>query len=270
MFSELKPTEEEIIEYLVNMLKHSSSVEYYKDKIGIKTSDTQSPHDLAGDGNKLNWPILRGLAIENRSNDPEFFNEIVRPAIEYHRQMQHHHKKWDWPNAGANENDLKAGAVNSICKIIEDCNYTLDPQTFEDSMEFVKRISPHQYVWMWRMYHEIERISPPEVKSIILMDRDDEDGIEDKITLTDSAIYIPNIGIHKEIHKRMIAFTKDAIEMLRKFGYHDIAPQLSRYSPQNRTPRMNGIEGGRMLIMDESITNGSYTKVIADSTVQHR
>ena len=91
----IRPSLAEIRNWLLSTLRHSCQVEYYLHQLDLGHNDPQRPHDITGEGNKYTWPVVRGLALEHRSDDPAFFEEHVLPAIEFHRRHQYHHQKWN-------------------------------------------------------------------------------------------------------------------------------------------------------------------------------
>ena len=116
--TEIKPTSKEIGDWLLSTVRHSAQVEYYLNKLNWGINDPNRPHDIVGPGNKFSWPVLKGLALQHRSEDPEFFIKNVLPSIEIHRQ-QFHHQKWNLPNSQATEDELMVGAVDAICSMLK-------------------------------------------------------------------------------------------------------------------------------------------------------
>lgn len=82
---ELIPTENEIKTWLVSVLQHSCHVEYFLKKLGIGSNDSERPHDIVGPGNKYEWGVMKGLALQYRNPKPDFQIYIL-PSLNLHRQ----------------------------------------------------------------------------------------------------------------------------------------------------------------------------------------
>ena len=98
MKKDIYPTPTEIKRWLTEVLQHTIRIEYYLGELGIGQSDIQRPHDMVGEGNKLEWTCIRGFALQYRG--PEFFEDYVLPSLHHHRK-QHHHLAWNVFNPGA-------------------------------------------------------------------------------------------------------------------------------------------------------------------------
>ena len=70
----LRPSPQEVKNWMLSTLKHSCQVEYYLAKLNLDSKDPQRPHDIVGEGNKYSWPVIKGMAIQYRNNTPIFFN----------------------------------------------------------------------------------------------------------------------------------------------------------------------------------------------------
>jgi hypothetical protein len=103
----LMPTETEVVSWLIETAQHSLNFEYYMqclkedsffpyhDIFGV--SDAQRPmHDMMGEGNKLVWEVIRGLALEKRLGiDTPYKEEIEKTFFSsrlLHREGQTHHR----------------------------------------------------------------------------------------------------------------------------------------------------------------------------------
>jgi len=207
---EPKPTLKEVKDWILCTIRHSVMVEYYLYKLGLDVDSQDRPHDIVGEGNKLSWQVIKGLAMQFRSDDSEFFLNHVRPSIQLHRQ-QEHHQKWNLPH-NMDEAYLRMGAVDAICSLLEYRKYQGGSHTFEEIPEIIKKnekermkvlwlLKPQRERWMWEMYEKMKKIPVPDIKRI-------------------KSIYeIPNIGIPEDVHKKIKKRVKDTIRMLRQRGY---------------------------------------------------
>ncbi len=142
MTVELTPTDEEVKVCLISIVKHSSQVEYYLDKLKLGDNDPQRPHDIVGEGNKFSWLVFRGLALQYRSKDPVFFQNYVLPSIEIHRKGQYYHQMWNYPNPQATADDMKVGAVDALCSLLDNREYQGGAHSFEQIEDIIRRNEP--------------------------------------------------------------------------------------------------------------------------------
>ena len=205
MVDALKPTTEEVKEWLLSTLRHCCQVEFYLHRLNLGNDDPQRPHDIIGPGNKYLWPVLKGFAVQYRSDDPEFFHQYVLPVIEIHRQSQYHHQKWNWPNPNANDDDMKVGAIDSLCSLLDDRRYQGGSHSFEDMIRVIKGNEPHQVKWFWMVYSQMKRTASPAFETILSLDD------------------IPNTGLPDEMYCHIVSRTRETVEMLREdHGYIDL------------------------------------------------
>ncbi len=209
--TDFKPTLKEIKNWLLSTIRHSCLVEYYLHKLNWGNNDDERPHDIIGDGNKFSWPVLKGLSIQDRSEDPEFFIKHILPSIELHRQ-QYHHQKWNLPSLHDNPEDMEIGAIDAICSLLGYRKYQGGTHTLKEIPEIIKKnqserinllwtLEPERARWMWRAYLHMKKIPMPNVKAI------------------KSLKNIPNIGIPKKTHEKIISRLDETIKILKKQGY---------------------------------------------------
>ena len=204
MRDELKPTTEEVKDWLLSTLRHSCQVEYFLNQLDLGHDDPQRPHDIVGPGNKFSWPIIKGLALQNRSDDPEFFDSYVLPSIELHRSQQYHHQKWNWPNPDASADDMKVGAIDALCSLLDNRIYQGGAHSFDDIVHVIKSNEPHKVKWFWMVYSQMKETRRPPLETIT--------SLED----------IPNIGLPDETHGQIVNYTSETVDLLRKtYGYID-------------------------------------------------
>lgn len=202
---ELKPTTDEVRNWLLETVRHSCNVEFFLHSLNLGQNDPQRPHDIVGTGNKFEWEVLRHLATQYRSEDPEFFDQYVLPGINHHRRHQYHHQKWNVQFSDATPEDMKVGAVDAICSHLENRRYQGGEHTFESIADVIKTNHPHQVKWFWSVYSAMKSNGKPDLELI-----------------TDLGC-IPNIGVPNEIYQTIIKRTAETIEMLKtEHGYRDL------------------------------------------------
>ena len=134
-------TKEEVIKYAGSTWEHSKSVQFYLDKIGISIKnfkeqhEIETPHDLAGEGNKLEWEVMHGLAYAEKDTPEK--KKIFEEALKRHR-IQMHHKMWN--NRNSPDEWLKYGAIDAVCSLLE-------PRLYQNGVHYWDKIldviSPH-------------------------------------------------------------------------------------------------------------------------------
>ena len=159
----LFPTPEEVTRWVRDSISHAAHIEYYLERLQIGRSDIQRPHDLIGLGNKLEWPAIRGFAMQYRG--PEMFEKYVRPALEYHRQ-QHHHLAWNEFNPTASPDAMRLGAVDAVCSLLEPRGYQGGCHTFKDIYGIAENNPIHEVSWMELVAMEMEKVAVKDTKVI--------------------------------------------------------------------------------------------------------
>ena len=203
----ITPTDPEVKRWLTETLQHSYRVEYFLHLFKIGDNDPQRPHDIIGLGNKFSWEVIKGLALQYRINSfsesyaQKMKKEHIHPAVKFHRRHQYHHQMWNGPSRYADLEDLKVGAVDSLCSLLEDRPYQGGSHSFADIMNIIKENThPKKVGWMWVMFSRMKVSYCPHFEDITLD-------------------YIPNLHLSNEIHRKMVDRTKEAIEMLEEKGY---------------------------------------------------
>jgi hypothetical protein len=205
----LNPTTEEVRNWLLSTLLHSCQVEYYLNKLDWGKSDFQRPHDICGEGNKYSWDVVRGLSVQSRSQNPIFFKNVVLPSIEAHRKGQYHHQMWNNENPKATKEELKTGAVDSICSLLDNRTYQGGRHSFNDIIEVIKSNKTYKHKWFWMVYLQMKELEEPKTDLI--------EELED----------FPNIGLPKATYERIVERTREAVRDLRgKNGYVGVLAYL--------------------------------------------
>jgi hypothetical protein len=160
------PTPDEVGRWVLDTVRHAYHIEYYLQRLQIGRSDLQRPHDIVGHGNKLEWPAIRGFAMQYRTG-PEIFKTYVLPALDYHRQ-QFHHLAWNGFNPTASVDAMKLGAVDAVCSLIEPRDYQGGCHTWEEVNAISLQNPIHKVPWMLLLATEMERIPKPDILSVTL------------------------------------------------------------------------------------------------------
>jgi len=139
-------TKEEVIKYAGSTWEHSKSVHYYLDKIGISIKnfkeqhEIETPHDLAGEGNKLEWEVMHGLAYAEKDTPKK--KEIFEEALKRHR-IQMHHKMWN--NRNSPNEWLKYGAIDAVCSLLEPRLYQNGVHYWDEILKVISSYPSSKY-----------------------------------------------------------------------------------------------------------------------------
>jgi hypothetical protein len=204
MTEELTPTEPEVRTLLVSTLQHVCHIEYFLGELNLRSLDPERPHDMIGPGNKFDWSVIKGFALQYRNPKPDFQTYIL-PALILHRQ-QYHHQKWNDPNpnditkpiSGATEEDMLVGAVDAVCSLLENRGYQGGTHDYEGVIEVAKKNPPHKTPWMLKIIPEMRALRQPNL---------------DQITSLNG---FPNIGLKDIVYDSIVKRTREAIETLRR------------------------------------------------------
>ena len=189
----------------MSTLRHCVQVEYYLHGLELGHDDPQRPHDITGEGNKYTWSVVRGLALQNRSDDPAFFEEHVLPSIEVHRRLQYHHQKWNQWDPSATPDDMKVGAVDTLCSLLEPRTYQGGRHSYDEIIDVIKNNEPHKVKWFWMVYSQMKQLEDPDLAGI------------------SSLAEIPNTCLPEAVHGKIVARTATAVDLLlNDHGYIDL------------------------------------------------
>ena len=197
----MKPRNEEIKNWLVGTIKHVQHVEYYFEQLQFGKEDPQRPHDIIGTGNKFEWEVIKGFAVQYRDRSQKHFDQYVLPSLERHR-CQYHHVRWNNPNPNSTSEDLKVGAVDAICSLLEpDRVYQGGKHTSKEISSIIEKNPEHKLPWLREVHHEIQRIECPTLSLILDVNR------------------FPNIGISPNTYETLRTRVHDTLKMLKEHDY---------------------------------------------------
>jgi len=203
----LMPYAQEINEWLIATVKHVYHVEYFLNEIGVGRDDPERPHDIVGVGNKFEWQVLHGFALQHRNHGSNV-KPFVEESLRLHRQ-QYHHRKWNNYNpfdltcrGTVSTDDMIVGAIDAVCSLLEDREYQGGRHDYDDVRILAGRNPDIRAYWMRTVADEMQRIVQP------------------RIHLITSLHSIPNIGVDRHVHDAILARTDDEIRFLEnECGY---------------------------------------------------
>jgi len=204
------PTEKAVNEHLLSTLKHIMGMEYFLPRLGIGDGDPQRPHDIIGVGNKFEWEVIQGFALQYMKN-PEQYYKFILAAREIHRQ-QYHHRQWNGPHPhdgkkphpDATKDGLLVGATDSILSLLENRAYQKGPHNYKEIVEWM--FEPHKRYWVREIKPRMQALEQPRLELIA--------SIND----------IPNIGVPEEMYHKIVDRMNETIEMLRNDRDYSLKP----------------------------------------------
>lgn len=198
---EKTPTKHEIEAWLLGTIRHVQHIEYFLERLQIGKEDSQRPHDIIGYGNKFEWEVIRGFAMQYRDRSPEFFDRYVSPSLERHR-CQYHHQKWNNPNPNATDEDMKVGAVDAVCSLLEaDREYQGGKHAPAQIDQIIEQNLEHKCSWLRQIHTEIQRIKQPNLQLIADLRK------------------FSNIGVSSDSYDNLRGRVTDTLKMLEENGY---------------------------------------------------
>ncbi len=168
----LTPTNAEIRCWLLATTGHVLDIEYYLTRLGIGIWDPQRPHDIMGEGNKLEWEAIKNFSLQFRHDiHPNVLHEHISAALAFHRQ-QYHHRMWNEPHPAASVDAMKLGAVDAICSLLESNGraYQGGAHDFGQIASRITKNPPHKRGWLEIMLPEIARMERPQIEMTSLVD----------------------------------------------------------------------------------------------------
>ena len=201
------PTGKEVERWVKDVVKHSNHMEYYFNQLGIGEKDPERPHDLVGVFNKLEWDVVRGMALTYRKEGKDFFDKYILPSIELHRN-QYHHRKWNEYNPKASNDDLLVGAVDAACSLLE-------KRVYSGGKEQKKLGKKHDWDSVEEMLYEknpYHKVGP--AKMIVPKMKEIE---RPKLKLIKNVFDFPNIGVRDDIYLKMKDRIEEGVDNLRKY-----------------------------------------------------
>jgi hypothetical protein len=205
---EPRATEKEMRRWLGFAIKHSSNVEYFANILGVGKEDSERPHDLVGPGNKLEYEVANGLALQLREPLGPWMQYVMR-SRQVHRQ-QYHHRFGNGPDPNdrtkmhptSTEDSMRMIAIDAICALRENRKYLGGSHTYTQITPELFQDQPHKIPWILEMKSQMEKLPQPRISEI-----------------TD-LFYVPNIGIPDSTYEAILARRDEAVDVLRKeHGY---------------------------------------------------
>jgi len=174
MTDRVRPTEEEIVQWILHTSAHSFHVGYYLERLLINSGDPDLPHDVVNKGNKFEWLAVKGLALQFRPNGMTDFHNEIMTSRDYHRQ-QHHHQIWGQYYPNATEGEMMLGAIDAVCSQLEPRHYQGGCHTLDEIKRIASDNPIHKVPWMKLAVAEIrtvERLNIAEITAFSKIPKD--------------------------------------------------------------------------------------------------
>jgi hypothetical protein len=166
----LKPSSGEVDDFLKNdSRKHCLRMESYGHLMGFLKDDPQRPHDFVGSGNKLEWGVIWGMALQYCNiNQQEVYRDYVAPSIGIHRRGQIHHQKWNYLRCSPTEADMLGGATDTLLAMFGGRHYILrNGDTFNSLESIIPHINePYQVEWVEKAYAMMSELDQFDIEKI--------------------------------------------------------------------------------------------------------
>lgn len=189
------PSTKAIGQWITDTIRHAYHIEYYLQRLQVGFTDIQRPHDIVGYGNKLEWPCIRGYAMQYE--EVFDFNEHILPALEYHRK-QDHHQSWNTYHPNVSTDAMRLGAVDAVCSLLEPRGYQGGCHSFHEIHDIAEANQIHKVAWMQLMAGEMEKIHS-ELPPVIDF----------------KPFEVPTQGLTKESHDIILGRLQETIVMLK-------------------------------------------------------
>jgi hypothetical protein len=202
---DIVPAEEDIRKWLLETLRHTCQVMYYSGILKIGQSDPELPHDIVGKYNKLEWDVMRGCALgySNLDHKNQEIFQLTKDAVCLHRS-QYHHRKWDGPDEEATADDLRFGAMDTVCALLENRPYYAHVSSFDELERDLSGIingGSNKFIklqWIYSVVDMMRRVERPEVERIERVDD------------------FPNVGMSPEVYEQIAGRMQQCLNMLRE------------------------------------------------------
>ena len=209
MENQPKPSLGSIRKWHEAVLKHSMNVEFYTCKKSsvihypyniFNEMNKERPHDVAGDYNKLEPEIVRGLAMQFEEGGFGKYKDLIMAAVELHRN-QLHHRIFNDPDSMAahkSEYDKFLCGLDAVCSLLEfDVRaYQGGTHSLDGIKEVITKNPEHKQPWMTMAFEHVAEIGPVNLGEISL-------GFQ------------RNIGVPEDIYEEIIGKVKSSFDSYR-------------------------------------------------------
>ncbi len=208
-----KPTLADLEKYVLNTVRHSVSVEYYAQRLEVKSPDPERPHDLVGEGNKFEPEVMLGLAWEFHYPrvEPTAYFHNIEPSLRLHRQ-QYHHQKWngnDLPE-GEDHSTLELCAIDALCSLRENRGYQGGGHSDEEIFRTVQDNPLHKKLLLTLTLQKMQTVESPNLEMI------------------QSPLDFPNLGLEERTYQRIKERAREAMGLVNEISVEDSGKQYLR------------------------------------------
>jgi hypothetical protein len=199
------PAEGDVRKWLLETLRHTNHVMYYSEILKVGQNDPELPHDVVGPYNKFEWAVICGCALgySNLDHHDKVIFQMTKDSVHLHRN-QYHHKMWDGPDEDATADDLRFGALDTICALLENRPYYSHVDSFDELDKNLNTIiegSTNKVLklqWLSSMISMMKQVERPAIKKI--------DRLED----------FQNVGISSGMYDQIAGRIEGTLMILRE------------------------------------------------------
>ncbi len=212
-------TVREVHQWLLDTTRHVMHIEYFLERLQIGSDDPERPHDIIGVGNKFEWDVVRGLALQYLPRGEKIYKTEIDAALAIHRQ-QYHHLQWNFHEGQATDDALGLGAVDAVCSLLENRPYQGGKHSFPEIRMIATRNSVQKQHWINEISEEMQRMKRPLIEHI------------------NSLVRIPNIGIDIEKYELICQRVQETMNEAEGRGFRVRAYDGERSIPPQEERRV--------------------------------
>jgi len=199
------PREECVKRWLLESSRHCSQMMYYVEGFGLDKRDPELPHDIVGPYSKFDWPVIKGcsLGYDNLDHHDGDIYRMTLESVAFHTKNQYHHQKWEGHSAETAEDDLRFGALDTICALLEHRPYYKSVDSLEELEDNILTLVDGGKNGYWKL---------PWIRQMIGLMKTVERPKIERIT---GLLGFPNIGVRPETYERIVERMGETLRMLR-------------------------------------------------------
>ncbi len=206
----------DLYKWMFDTSLHVLHIEYFLERLQIGSEDPQRPHDIIGTGNKFEWDIMKGLALQYKSDGEHIYKPQIDLALALHRQ-QIHHQQWNDPQDNVSLDMWRLGAVDTVCSLLEDRKYQGGRHSYAQIRRIANQNPECKAQLIDDIATEMQQIPPPPLHELT------------------SLQHLPNIGISAEKYDILRSRVEETLQQLKEEYTFDLTKYHFSFE-RNYTP----------------------------------
>ncbi len=216
-------TATEIYQWIFDTSLHVMHIEYFLHQLQVGKDDPQRPHDIIGENNKFDWPIIQGLASQYLPHGETRYLSQIKASLQLHR-TQFHHQQWNFQSADASDDSLYLGAVDTICSLLENRPYQGGKHTYDEIYFLTTQNPDSKFFPLDHMRQEMQKIPQPPLDRILSLRK------------------FPNVGIPCETYDIITTRIQETTTQLKQEQNIDILKCDHYYQRTSSSPAILGCQ----------------------------